>query len=94
MKFQATFSNGQTITRGSHHAYITAAGYVNRETGELHATMFSEKQNPPETRAIYEVTTGRIAKIYGREYVARATQRNAEKAKVWRWEVVKAERIE
>lgn len=94
MKFKATFSSSKTITRSSHHEYVTAAGYVNRETGELRSTMFSEKQNPPETRAIYEVTTGRIAKIYGREYVARATQRNAETAKVWRWEVVPAERID
>ena len=93
MKFKATFSNGQTITRGSHHSYITAAGYINKETGELRCAMFSAKQNPPETRSIYEVTTGRIAKAYGPEYVKRATQRNAETARVWRWEVVPAERI-
>jgi len=44
----ATFSNGQTKSRTSHHPYKYAVGMVNKQTGKLANVKFtaSDKQTP------------------------------------------------
>ena len=84
MKYQATFSNGQTITRTSERNYRKAGAYINVQTGELRGQTFSEGI-PTETRRVFR-TIPRFGISYKTEQAIKAY--NKEAAKVWRWEVV------
>lgn len=44
--YTATFSNGQTKSRTSHHLYRYAVGLVNKETGTLANVKFTASDNP------------------------------------------------
>jgi hypothetical protein len=86
--FKATFSNGEVITRTSHHDYKTAGRWINRNTGEGKAISFST--TTPKSLSGYVTHT---ASRYGMSYKERVALRkkNAEALKVWRWEVVQVE---
>lgn len=44
--FTATFSNGKTVKRTSHHPYRYAVALVHRETGEFASVKFTASDKP------------------------------------------------
>lgn len=90
MKFTATFSTGQTVTRSSNNQYITAAAWVNRETGEVKNVTFSTTATPRPSRDGIFAVDNRRAYGSGKAY-RRAMQRNVEEEKLWKVEIVEVE---
>ena len=85
--FTATFSTGETFTRTSNHPYITAAAWVNQETGEIKNVMFSSKENPnPSNVGICWVP--RRLPYMSRKYYAKLIAQSEAAKNIWKVETV------
>ena len=87
MKYTATFSNGQTITRNSEHEYRYAAGLIDSD-GKVHNVTFSKTNNPK----IDWWGTGVSVGGHGLSNKERtlANRQNEEIKRNWKVEIVKA----
>lgn len=81
--YTAEFSTG-TITRKTKNVYLTAAAWINKNTGEIRNETFSRKI----AKANLWNITGLLSPIQSGNERAATIKRNAEILKSWKHEIV------